>query len=91
MKPIEQKLQSVISPIQHFVRDESVSSGILLIATILALIAANSGFAEQYQALLHAPIRIALGDRALETDLRFVINDFQCTSSTSVFKILVLL
>jgi NhaA family Na+:H+ antiporter len=76
LRKVEKKVQSVISPVQHFVRDEVVSSVMLLVATIVALTLANSRFANQYLNLLHAPIQIIYGDGALEFDLAFLINDF---------------
>lgn len=43
-KLLERKVESLLSPIQTFVRDETVSSGILIIATVAALVLANSPF-----------------------------------------------
>ncbi|MEJ2531003.1 MAG: Na+/H+ antiporter NhaA [Halioglobus sp.] len=75
LKQVEHKVRAVITPIQKFVGDESVSSGILFIATVVALVLANSVYAEQYLGLLHAPIDLRFGEIELKTDLRFLIND----------------
>ena len=76
VKEVEHKVRTVITPIQRFIRDESVSSGILFATTITALLLANSVYAERYLGLLHMPISIRFSGIELETDLRFLINDF---------------
>jgi Na+/H+ antiporter NhaA len=53
---IERKVEAVISPLQAFMRDETVSSGLLFAATVAALLAANSPWAGHYYALWQAPL-----------------------------------
>ena len=43
--------KNILSPFQKFVRIESIGGVLLLAATIIALVWANSPFGESYQAL----------------------------------------
>ena len=68
-------IDKLFSPFQVFFRQEA-SSGILLIAaTILALIWANSQWAESYIALWHTPIGFGIGSFEISKDLSHWIND----------------
>jgi NhaA family Na+:H+ antiporter len=65
----------VLRPIQEFM-ERSTSGGIvLIIATIAALLLANSPLAEEYNELLHTEIGIEIGTFALEESLLHWIND----------------
>jgi NhaA family Na+:H+ antiporter len=72
---IERKVDSILSPIQAFINDETVASGILFLATVCALLLANSIFAESYFSLIDLPILLAVGDIQLQFPLRYLIND----------------
>ena len=79
-----------IPPLQHatskasdaFVRMlhiESMSGIVLLIAAAMALIWANSPWAESYFATWHAPLALTLGPWNWRTDLHFFVNDVLMT------------
>ena len=53
--------KNILSPFQKFVQIESFSGILLFIATIIALIWANSSFGESYQSLWQYKIRILIG------------------------------
>lgn len=72
---VEEKLDSVISPFQRFVRDESVSSVCLFFAAVLALWVANSELSEHYYELLHTPLWVAVGDARAVLTVHQLIND----------------
>ncbi|MCB1705545.1 MAG: Na+/H+ antiporter NhaA [Halioglobus sp.] len=74
-KQLEQKVESILSPIQAFVRDETASSGFLIAATVAALVLANSPWAPQYFEIIHLPISVAFGEQQLEFQLHAVVND----------------
>ncbi len=66
---------SPLSPIREFLKLESASGILLVIAGILAMIAANSGLAGWYNGLLEMPIKIQIGDFILDKSLLIWIND----------------
>lgn len=61
--------------LQRFLHIEAVSGVALLIAAMIALVWANSPFAESYDALWHLPISFGIGDYVLSKSLHFWIND----------------
>lgn len=71
----KEAVKEIISPFNRFIKLES-SGGILLIfATAIALIWANSGISSIYFDFLHFPISVGLGDIVLEKSLHHWIND----------------
>ena len=65
----------IVRPFQDFAHKQS-SGGILLIAaTVIALIWANSPWAEGYAALWHTKLSVGVGDFSLTKDLTHWIND----------------
>lgn len=72
---IERKVDAVISPLQDFVRDETMASGFLFGATVVALILANSAFASAYFDILHAPLMVGFAGREVHFDLHHLVND----------------
>lgn len=61
--------------IERFLHIEAVSGVVLLVAAAVALIWANSSFAESYNTLWHAPFSIGLGQFEFSRSLHFWIND----------------
>jgi NhaA family Na+:H+ antiporter len=61
--------------LQRFLRVEAVGGVVLLSATAVALIWANSPFAYSYHALWHLPLSIGLGEFVFSKSLHFWIND----------------
>jgi NhaA family Na+:H+ antiporter len=60
---------------QEFITGQTVGGVLLLVATVLALVLANSALAGDYEALLHLPIGLHVGAWALELSLAHWIND----------------
>lgn len=72
---LQRGLENVHAPFTNFVRAQTTASWFLLLATIAALWWANSAFASAYQNLTHTPIRLSVGDFALQASLKHIIND----------------
>ena len=68
--------QTVAQPLERFLRIESSSGIILLTTAVVAIVWANSPWAESYHALWHTPLSLGLGSWVFERDLHFWINDF---------------
>ncbi|MBA3534458.1 MAG: Na+/H+ antiporter NhaA [Ardenticatenales bacterium] len=68
-------IQVVLAPMQEFIH-RSASGGIVLIgATLIALLLANSPLAESYDEFLHSYITISAGPYQLKLSLHHWIND----------------
>ena len=63
------------SALQRFFQMESASGILLMLATVLALIMANSGLAPWYDKLLHTPVAITIGEFGIHKPLLLWIND----------------
>lgn len=61
--------------IEDFISKEALSGIILFIATIAAVIAANSSFGAEYYNLWHMPLGVTLGDKTISMTLTYWIND----------------
>ncbi len=62
LNPVEQKVASIISPFEKFV-DSQTSTGLLLVfATLLAIVMANTGLNGIYQTIIHAKAGLIFGD-----------------------------
>jgi Na+:H+ antiporter, NhaA family len=65
----------ILQPLQTFLRTEEASGILLLAASILALVWANSPWRTAYDALWHTQLTIGLGDWSLADDLQHWVND----------------
>ena len=61
--------------IEDFISKEALSGIILFIATVAAVIVANSSFGQDYYNLWHMPLGVTLGDRTISMTLTYWIND----------------
>ncbi|MEV5894184.1 Na+/H+ antiporter NhaA [Nonomuraea fuscirosea] len=61
--------------LRAFLRTEAGSTSVLLVATVLALVWANSPWSETYEAFWHTPMGISFGDAMFSLDLRHWVND----------------
>ncbi len=68
-------MRRLLTPIVSFVQTEAKGGLLLLTATVIALIWANSSWGDGYRHLLHTPIRIDIGGRGLQLPLEGWIND----------------
>jgi len=62
-------------PLQEFIHNQASSGIVLMIATVLALVIANSGFAPIYESILHADLSIGTGRFAISHSIHHWIND----------------
>ncbi|MCW2477962.1 Na+/H+ antiporter NhaA [Candidatus Symbiopectobacterium sp. NZEC135] len=74
--PRAQRLaERAFATLERFLHIEAVSGIVLLVAAAVALIWANSPWAESYHALWHLPLSFSIGDTEIEYSLHFWIND----------------
>lgn len=62
-------------PLERFLRVEAASGLLLLLAAAVALVWANSPWAESYQQLWHTPLGIRVGVFTFERTLEWFVND----------------
>jgi Na+/H+ antiporter NhaA len=68
-------LRRLASPLRDFIATENSSAIVLLLATLIALVWANSPWAASYEALWSTELAIRVGGAELSLDLRHWIND----------------
>jgi Na+:H+ antiporter, NhaA family len=68
-------VERIVRPFQDFANKQSSSGILLIIATAVALIWANSPWAESYFALWHTKLSVGVGDFSISKDLTHWIND----------------
>jgi Na+/H+ antiporter NhaA len=61
--------------LREFIATQNASAVVLLVATVAALLWANSPWSASYERLWTTPLSISLGEYALSLDLRLWIND----------------
>jgi len=71
----DRPIQRLGRPLTAFMHIESASGVLLLICTAIALLAANSPYAEAYDAFWHHELRIAVGEFQLAYSVAHWIND----------------
>ena len=73
--PLPRALVVVIRPFQVFLRTSSASGIVLLVATILAMIWANSRFAAVHHSVFGSPLAVQIGSLRLHWPVHEWIND----------------
>ncbi|PWF24032.1 Na+/H+ antiporter NhaA [Corticimicrobacter populi] len=71
----QQLAERAFSTLERFLHIEAVSGIVLLAAAAIALIWANSAWADSYHALWHAQLTIGVGEYIFSQTLHFWIND----------------
>jgi Na+:H+ antiporter, NhaA family len=71
----ETPIARILGPMQTFVHRSASSGVVLMIATLVALMLANSPLHERYDALLHTEIALTVGPFNLHESLAHWIND----------------
>ena len=66
---------STVAALRDFLKLESASGILLVIAGVLAMVAANTPLAEYYQALLQTPIKLQVGAFKLDKTLLIWVDD----------------
>lgn len=61
--------------IEEFISKEALSGIVLFIATLIAVVIANSSFGKFYYDLWHIPLGITLGEKTISMSLTYWIND----------------
>jgi NhaA family Na+:H+ antiporter len=61
--------------VRRFIANEAGSAAVLLGATLIALIWANTPWSESYFSFWQTPVRLEIGSYGLDLDLRHVVND----------------
>lgn len=74
--PASQRLaQQALSYVRHFLQIEAFAGGVLIAAALIALIMANSGFADSYHNFWAIPLSIGFGGWGFTQSLQFWVND----------------
>src|ERR671939_2082688 len=68
-------VERIVRPFQDFANKQSSGGILLIIATAVALVWANSPWAESYVALWHTKLMVGVGDFSISKDLTHWIND----------------
>jgi len=73
----EQTIQArrLTVPLREFIAAENSSAVILLVATVAALVWANSPWSDTYERLWHTSLSVQMGEHRLSLDLRHWVND----------------
>lgn len=74
-EPLLRLMRLAGRPLERFLRIEAASGILLLVAAAVALLWANSPFAESYRLLWHTPIGLRVGAFAFERPLEWFVND----------------
>ncbi len=75
LKPWERAFNRVLTPFDEFIHAKSSSGVLLMVCTVVALLIANSDWAEGYAHLLHTHLTLSLGSWTLDHTLHHWIND----------------
>lgn len=68
-------IDRVLDPLRAFAEHELTGAILLLVATVAAMVWANSPFAHSYHAVLEQPVTVSLGPIGLTKSLHHIIND----------------
>jgi Na+/H+ antiporter NhaA len=68
-------LEQLSGPLNRFLRTESAGAGMLLVAALIALVWANSGWSDAYFRLLGTQASVHIGSAHLSMDLQHWVND----------------
>lgn len=69
------KINVILNPLSRFIGNQSSAGIVLFICTLVAMIWANSPFAETYHNLWHVEFSIGYGDHIMSNTLHHWIND----------------
>ncbi|MCH9680701.1 MAG: Na+/H+ antiporter NhaA [Deltaproteobacteria bacterium] len=71
LMPIDRMLR----PVKAFARHKLAGAGLLMLATLIALVWANSPWAESYHHTLHVDVKVAVGGMVFSKSVHHLIND----------------
>jgi len=72
---LEQGFEKILTPFQAFIKDQTTSSVLLVISTLIAVIIANTPLSARYEHLLGAELGLVFGDLSFTMSLQHWIND----------------
>ena len=72
---LERAVERVLSPLEHFVHQQTTSGLLLMLTTLLALVFANTALAHFYFQLHDIPVSVSFAGWALKKPLILWIND----------------
>lgn len=75
LSPIEENVEKVLSPFEAFVHDTKVSGAILFGCVVIAMLIANSPWADSYHRLLETQALIEIGEYQIKGSLHHWVND----------------
>jgi Na+/H+ antiporter NhaA len=67
--------ESAGARLRHFMRTESASAGLLVVASVVALVWANSPWSDVYEDLWHTQVEVLVGSGGISMDLHHWVND----------------
>ena len=68
-------VERIVRPFQDFAHKQSSGGILLIVATVVALVWANSPWGESYAAFWHTKLTVGVGDFSISKDLTHWIND----------------
>jgi len=73
--PWEKAFEKIATPFEHFLHSQTTTGLVLMLMTVVALILANSPFADLYSHIFHTKIDFNVGEWKLSHTLHHWIND----------------
>ena len=71
----EEPIDRIVAPLARFLHVEASGGGVLLVATVIALVLANSPLSEEYLAIWDTRLRLEIGSFSVDHSLKHWIND----------------
>lgn len=68
-------IQTISTPVNRFMQVESAGGIVLIIASMIAMIWANSSYSEVYEHFIHTPMKLVIGSFKLEGSFHHWVND----------------
>ncbi len=73
--PLEPAFDRIVTPFEQFIHHETTSGIMLMVCTVIALLLANTPFAEIYLHIIHSHISVSIGNWVLDKSVHHWIND----------------
>lgn len=74
-RPSQRPIDKLLAPLQTFARHKLAGAGLLMLASVAALIVANSPWGEAYHHFLHTEVGFTLGHTNVNKTLHHWVND----------------